>query len=323
MENNTEMYNRNQNAILLMDARKIELADKAFLDNYSDYPCLISAVNYANYLMDEHCSTAKRSIISNSFRKRKIKQLLSMNENMMDAESIYHTECVRGHFYYNEFQLDKAKMHYERALHLEPNSIEASAMVAWILFLMNEYGESLVCLDKLSMLLQLGDDFRENMDILFDNCPFVLFPYYQIRVIALYHVGLSKSAYDLLDQLCANALSSNEALFPATDLVMMCLHLHHHRHLDQLVNKIAVDSYTYSDEEIDQTIFCLMKEVNSHGERRIFTRLLWRKTTYSSKLWHLLQFLLLGKTYKVFRQVHAVRKECHFIGCPTHNPKLK
>ena len=38
--------------------------------------------------------------------------------------------------------------------------------------------------------------------------------------------------------------------------------------------------------------------------------------------WLLFQFLLLGRTHKVFRQVHAVWKKCHFIECPTHNAKL-
>lgn len=320
MEDNTEMHNRNRNAILLMDAGKLEQAGKAFLNNYSEHPCLTSAVNYAIFLMDEHCSTAKQSIIFNFFRKRKVEHLLSMNRSMADDESSYHIECIRGHFYYNEFQLEKAKIHYQRALSLKPHSIEASAMMAWILFLTNSYEESLDFLDKLSVQLQLGDDFQDNVEILFENCSFVYFPYYQLRVITLYHMGSLESAINLLNQLCVKSLSPQDALLPATDLVMMCLHLHDHRHLYQIVNKIAANFHTYSDEEIDQTIFYLLKEAKAHGKMRNFIRLLWKKTTSCSKLLHFSQFLLMDKTYKVFRHVHAVQKECHFIGCPIHNP---
>ena len=320
MVHDIEMKKQNQRAILLLDNGENEQAEKVFCNNYRKFPCLITSINYAYFLLDEHYSAKKLLFLGAFLRKKKIKHLLYSNENQtMDNKTKYHVECLKGRYDFEDFRLKKAKMHFEFALRINPASIEAVTLLAWISFLEHDPAESLAYLDKLSALLQLGDHFHDNLEILFENCPFIRFPYYQLRAITLYEAGLTNSAFDLIDAICESTLSSKDALFPMTEIMLVCLQLHRDYWLKPIVEKIKQDTSAYTDNEMNSVIFLLLRESKTREELKFLSRRLWRETSFYSKLFFTVRSLLLNKPRRAFQQVPLSYKDCQFLECPIHD----
>lgn len=320
MLHDVEMKEQNRRAICLLDNSETDHAAKIFYNNYRKFPCLTTAVNYAYFLLDEHYSPRKFSFWGSFLRKKKVRRLLTFSRKQtMDDKSKYHVECLSGRCYFEDLHLKKAKRDFELALSMNPVSIEAMAMLAWISFLESDFKKALKYLDKLSERLELGDCFQDNLEILFENCPFIRFPYYQLRAIALYNAGSTNSAFELIDKICEDALSSKDALFPMTEMILVCLHLHRDRWLNLIAQRIKQDTAVYTYDEMNRVIFLLLRESKTHNELRILLRLLWRETSSYSKLNFTVRSLLLNKIQRTVQQVPLSYKECHFLKCPFHD----
>lgn len=316
-------------AIQKLDEDEVLLAAKLFENNYKLFPCALTAINYAAYLLDEHYhSFDGLKTHFNTFRRKRLagKLLFSaMTNEKININTQYHLACLKGQ---REFQLHhykQAKKWYQQAYQLKDNSMEAVTLLAWIAARYKQYDALLTYLEKMASLLKLGDDIEKNEEVIFECCPFRRFPYYLLQVMALYHVGKTTQANELLSILC-DVVSSNQGLsFSPSDLMLVCLYLRQYDKLDKLSLSLKNPSWN-RDEGVNLLIMHLLLRCvnNSHLYRLI--KELWISTSFYSKC-KLIFELLLHKTefhivYRFLYGGYANPQECHFIGCPIHTDKL-
>lgn len=316
-----EMSEQNSRAISLLDSHEIEQAERIFCDNYHKFPCLMTAVNYAVFLLDEHFTSDKISWVKWFLRKFKARRLLARYAKQADTyKAVYHVECMLGRVAFERLNIKKARRHYQKAFDVRTDSTEAITMLAWTAFLQGDCAGSLTYLDKLSSVLQLGDDMEYNFDALHDNCPFLgRFPYYSLRVVVLDGAGLREQAIKLLDGLCENYVNADEPWFSVTTLAALCLKLHNYRWLEPLLDKMKSIECLYFDIDMNMTIYLMLKASIRRHELITLVKQLWHETSNLSKLKFCKDLLLRSKISMLTRMDIVHYNECQFIDCPKHD----
>lgn len=318
-----EMSEQNSRAILMLDSREIEPAERIFCENYRKFPCLMTAVNYAVFLLDEHFIADETPRAKLLMRKMKARRLLARYAKQVDNyKAAYHVECMLGRVAFERLNIKKARTHYQKALDVRADSVEAITMLAWTAFLQGDCAGSLTYLDKLSSVLQLGDDMEYNIDALDDNCPFLSFPYYTLRVVVLDGIGLNEQAIKLLDELCENYVNVDEPRFLVTTLTALCLKLHNYRWLEPLLDKTKSTELLYSDYQINMALYLIFKASMRNHELRKLVKRLWHETSMLSKFECGIELLLrlFRRKISTITQINRVHyKDCQFIDCPKHD----
>lgn len=304
-----ERSEQNSRAILMLDSREIEPAERIFCENYRKFPCLMTAVNYAVFLLDEHFVAYKTPRAKLLMRKMKARRLLARYAKQVDNyKAAYHVECMLGRVAFERLNIKKARKHYQKAFDVRADSTEAITMLAWTAFLEGDFDDALTYLDKLSSVLQLGDDMEYNFDALHDNCPFLgRFPYYSLRVVVLDGAGLREQAIKLLDGLCENYVNADEPWFSVTTLAL---------------DKTKSTEFLYSDYQINMTIYLMLKASMRNNELIKLVRQLWHKTSMLSKFECGKEIILrlFRRKIRTVTQINRVHyKDCQFIDCPKHD----
>lgn len=318
-----EMSEQNSRAILMLDSREIEQAEQIFCDNYLKFPCLTTAFNYAVFLLDEHFISDKTSRMKLLLRKVKARRLLSRYAKQVDTyKAVYHVECMFGRVAFKRLNIKKAREHYQKAFDVRADSTEAITMLAWTAFLQGDCAYALTYLDKLSSVLQLGDDMEYNFDVLDDNCPFLSFPYYTLRAFVLDGAGLKEQAIKLVNELCENYVNVDEPRFPLETLAALCLRLHNYRWLEPLLDKTKSSEFLYSEDGINMTMYLMLKASMRNHELRKLVKQFWHETSVLSKLEcgkEILLRLFRRKISTITQIMRVHYSECQFIDCPKHD----
>lgn len=318
-----EMSEQNSRAISLLDSHEIEQAERIFCDSYHKFPCLMTAVNYAVFLLDEHLTSDKISRVKWFLRKFKARRLLARYAKQADTyKAVYHVECMLGRVAFERLNIKKARRHYQKALDVRADSVEAITMIAWTAFLQGDCAGALTYLDKLSSVLQLGDDMECNIDALDENCPFLSFPYYTLRAAVLDGAGLKEPAIKLVNELCENYINVDEPSFFVTTLVALCLKLHNYRWLEPLLDKTKSTEFLYSDYQINMAIYLIFKASMRNHELIKLVGQLWHETSMLSKFECGKEIILrlFRRKISTITQINRVHyNECQFIDCPKHD----
>lgn len=316
-----EMIEQNSRAILMLDSREIEQAERIFCDNYLKFPCLTTAFNYAVFLLDEHFISDKTSRMKLFLRKAKARRLLSCYAKQVDTyKAVYHVECMFGRVAFKRLNIKKAREHYQKAFDVRADSTEAITMLAWTAFLQGDCASALTYLDKLSSVLQLGDDMEYNFDALNENCPFLgCFPYYSLRVVVLDGAGLKEQAIKLLDKFCESYIKEDEPWFSVTTLAALCLKLHNYRWLTPFLDKMKRIDCHYFDIDMNMTIYMMLKASIRRHELRTLVKQLWHETSTLSKLEFGKDLLFRSKIGMITLMSIVHYSECQFIDCPKHD----
>lgn len=318
------MAKENSRAIQLLDANNPRLAGKVFKHNYKRFPSPTTAINYSNFLLDEHYIQSP-SVLYESiklFRSVHSKHILrKIKTDQKTPQTIkYHLACVNGQAQIKTNHLQKAKVYYEEAYQVNSTSIEAIAMLAWISFLEKQYSLLQQYLGELADVLQLGTDIEKNLDIIFDKCPFVFFPYYQLQVVAYYGTNEKEKAGALLKKM--QTLSKDKKLFSANDIVLLSTYLGEFQDIGPFF-----EQYIYlnngNQDELYYILYGLKSFLHCCDNISEYYFQIRRSTSVIGRIWFRLKICVFNESIRDImcqnHRSHVSYKECHFIGCPVHN----
>lgn len=106
----------NCRAIQLVDDLDPDAAHALFRQNYRAHPSLMTSVNYAAFLMDEHNLCLPMHCLTLQFALRRCKArhlLMKSAKHPHDAEVSYHLFALLGAFYMDTPHLRRAKRYFE------------------------------------------------------------------------------------------------------------------------------------------------------------------------------------------------------------------
>ena len=303
----------NRKAILLLDSGDVLAAETCFRNNYTRTPSVMTCANYANFLLDEH-NQRSASLIANfelAIRRIRAKRLLrKASKHSNNKIASYHMFCLLGQYYIISRNRCKAKMYFDKAYKINRHSIEALSALAWISFVERRYIDLRSQLAALRELLQLGDDISSNLEIIFDKCPFTMFPYYQLSVIAYISTGDYIHACDLFDRMYASSFSCNDFQFPSCHLFLLALQLDKYELLPHLFTLVLNSPLATQDQinflyyqlkkagladQLDELQTCKLKNRTSVHSKVLFhfrihamnyVQLLSPRGSFSGKEWH-------------------------------------
>lgn len=316
----SDMNEQNRRAITMLDDMQTEQAGQVFRDNYRRHPCVLTAFNYAVFLLDEHFGPI--GLHARGWHRRRLKGrwlLAKAAAQDMDESAAYHVACMRGRTAFGRLHIRRAERLYQAALDIRRDSVEALAMLAWIAFMRGDYGRALTHFDMMSEVLGLGDDMERNEDILYDNSP--IQAYYELRALARIGAASREHAIQLTDELCKECLSADEALFYPVSLTIICLGTHSYGWLGRIADCMERDDdCNFACEfNVNMAICMLIRARRKSPDAKRLRDLLRRKTSRRSKLDTVMTLLLRSRVRMLYNSVFVHYAECQFIGCPLHD----
>ena len=323
MNNETLCFNQNACAIKMLDAGETGAAKSLFYKNYRENKTPMTLINLACYLADEHNMIDKNLNIFaiRYFRSIRAKRILNrcLKSFPLEANDYYHLMCLLGSIEVTQGHYDSAIVHYSNARNIKGESIEALSMLAWLLTLRHHYNDADTCLDKLANALKLGHDMEQNLNTIFEKCPFSRFPYYQLVVHVRSYIRPNESN-ELLHQMTNTTEDDHELLFPAEELALFCLYLKNLKDFEKIMAYISPDIQKNND--YYNAMLLLMKKINYKSfiiehYKKIFKKHISKRYQYEyavkrSKWGNDFDYLLSTHFYPSY-------KECHYVNCPIHS----
>lgn len=322
------MYNENaietnRRAIQLADDLETDDAHALFRQNYRAHPSLMTAVNYAAFLMDEHnlCLPTRCPTLQFALRRWKAKRLLTKAvKQPHDAAISYHLFALLGAFYMDTPHLRRAKRYFERAYQLNERSAEAVAVLAWLSIEQNQPEDAKRYLLMLPELLHLGNDISANIETTQCECPFPHFPYYELLVLADAGTGECARACRLLDELYAATQHGEEWQTSPSDLLLLSLYLRHYDFVPALLDdagKIA-EIVGSSQGKVD---YCY-GELKRTAKANPAISKCWKKLQTETSLMGRARNRLCPNTWNMAKLLRPRERfaggECHYLECSMH-----
>lgn len=174
-----DMQDTNRRAIVALDAGDISHAERLFARNYRAHPCLMTALNYANFLGDCHHLSGQGIAAEFVQRQRltKSRKLLErcLADETADRLTRAHMMCLMGDHEYDAHHFPQARECFRKAVELSDGDptirLKTHFMLAWLAALANEPEEAAKLLDELGEMLELTDDFLDALARLEDFSP--------------------------------------------------------------------------------------------------------------------------------------------------------
>lgn len=220
----------NCRAIQLVDDLDPDAAHALFRQNYRAHPSLMTSVNYAAFLMDEHNLCLPMHCLTLQFALRRCKArhlLMKSAKHPHDAEVSYHLFALLGAFYMDTPHLRRAKRYFEQAHQRNAQSAEVVAALAWLSLEQHQPDDAKRYLLMLPELLHWTDDISANIETMQCECPFPHFPYYELLVVAYAETGERRRACELLNALYTATQHDEEWQTSPSDLLLLSLYLCH------------------------------------------------------------------------------------------------
>lgn len=323
MKDEACLDSRNANAIKMLDSGDILSAKNIFLQNYRSRKLPMTMINLAVFLIDDHNILYKNAIYDSMLLRYRVqygKTILNKCKSnfVLDEISKYHLSCLLGRTDVFQHHYDHAIKHYMEASKIKQNSIEALSMLSWLFILQHHYHDALSCLEALSQVLCLGTDFEKNLDVISESCPFSRFPYYQLLVYALSNTCPDKGK-KLLNQMITMSYKYHELLFPAEELILLCLHLGSHSYLKSLIHYYVNNPWKNTN-YINAILFSLECAQNEIPNSKKYTKIFAKYTTKTSQFAYYIKCFKTKNEfdYLLQHQLFPAYKECHFLNCPIH-----
>lgn len=222
-----DMQDMNRRAIVALDAGDISHAERLFARNYHANPCLMTALNYANFLGDCH-HLAHQGIAAEFVQHQRLarsRKLLArcMADTTADSLTRAHMLCLMGDHEYDARHFPQARECFRKAVVLSDGDptirLKTTFMLAWLAALADEAEEAAKLLDSLGEMLELTDDFLDAFARLDDYSPLSRFPYYPLCVWAYAHSGRGAEAEALLARMYAASFAREIPAFADDDLI--------------------------------------------------------------------------------------------------------
>ena len=314
----------NCRAIQLVDDLDPDAAHALFRQNYRAHPSLMTSVNYAAFLMDEHnlCLPMHCLTLQFALRRCKAKHLLMKSaKHPHDAEVSYHLFALLGAFYMDTPHLRRAKRYFEQAHRRNAQSAEVVAALAWLSLEQHQPDDAKRYLLMLPELLHWTDDISANIETMQCECPFPHFPYYELLVVAYAETGERGRACELLNALYTATQHDEEWQTSPSDLLLLSLYLCHSDFIPALMDdaeKLA-EIVSSSQGKVDYCFGELKHAAKANPSIGVY----WQRLKAETSLVGRVRNRLCPGTWNMAKllrpRVRFSGGECHYLGCPVHH----
>ena len=316
----SDLKKRNEYAIRMLDNREVKLARRLFIQNYRSQRTPMTIINLAAFWVDEHAIICQNAIcrrIQSQVRAYYAKKILikGTKDILSDKQATYHLYCLMGRIGIIQRNFNNAILHYSKAKQIEPYSVEVLSMLAWLSVLQHDNSAAYSCLELLSQILKLGPDIATNLETIFEECPFIRFPFYQLLVYVL-----SSIDNDRAQMIFHRMIDQNEPLFPAEESVLLCLYLKNYSCLDSLMNAFLAEP-TNNEEKVNAIVFSLKDNQKCSPIVKPYIATFSQYSSVQSKVIYSLKRRKADNDLEYVLQTffYPISKECHFIDCPIHD----
>lgn len=314
----------NRRAIQLVDDLETAAAHALFRQNYRAHPSLMTSVNYAAFLMDEHNLPLPTHGPTLQFALRRCKAkrlLLKAAKRPHDDAVSYHLFSLLGTFYMDTPHLRRAKRYFEQAYQRNAQSAEAVAALAWLSLEQHQPEDAKRYLLMLPELLHLTNDISTNAETMQCECPFPHFPYYELLVVAYAETGERARACEQLEALYTATQHGEEWQTSPSNLLLLSLYLRHYDFVPALLDDAEklTEIVSSSQGKVDYCCGELKRAAKENPSIGVYGQRLKAETSLMGRL----RNRLCPQTWNMAKllrpRVRFSGGECHYLGCPVHH----
>jgi len=319
----------NTKAIYALDEGKVDLAKKIFYRNYRVGKSPMTMINLAGFLIDEHNNSHRNTLFASIafyIRICRAKRILENCNRSFSLDNIaeYHADCLLGRIELYKHHYTKAEKYYLKALYIKEDSTEVLSMLSWISVLFSNHASTLYYLKKLSGALKLTNDIAKDANTIFEECPMLVFPFYQLLIYALSYKD-SNRAKDILKQLVEMIKADGESVIPTSDIILLCILLDCCSDIEYLMERFLNEPWEHKYTSVNAVLWALRsKNLQTsqidYPNINDYIRSLSKLSPFVSKLEYFWKRISYKDDLKMmFKTQYIISfKSCHYLQCPIH-----